>query len=328
MARRERVFLDHGVYHVYCRVTRGESIFDQHEDAMAFVDAAKKIKEIDGLRVLAWCLMSNHYHMVVRTDTTPLWRSMLRFQPQVTRHHNRRRRVFGPLWQSRYRARLVHDESYYRQVIAYVHLNPVVAGLVPDPADWRWSGHAALIGNTSPILVDPTLSLVGFGETLAEARCMYQKSVRGVAEMRWSREGVRDLPWWKRARNDRQLIADDEIPDEAVNWRGQAVLRNDPPPPLQLLLQLCAKASGCAISEILSTTQRRNAVTARDAFARVAVDTFNYRVVDVATLLRKHPNSLSRWRTRPSTAESEDIQRLMAAAFVNSENDEQKMLGC
>jgi hypothetical protein len=62
----------------------------------------------------------------------------------------------------RYRARIVLNDKYYRQVIAYVHLNPVAAGLTSDPADWIWSGHGALIGIREPVLVNPEEALVGF----------------------------------------------------------------------------------------------------------------------------------------------------------------------
>ncbi len=61
MVRRARVFLDQGVYHVYCRVLRGEYVFQSTEDAESFVDAAKYLIGVDRLTVLAWCLMSNHY---------------------------------------------------------------------------------------------------------------------------------------------------------------------------------------------------------------------------------------------------------------------------
>jgi REP element-mobilizing transposase RayT len=116
MVRRNRVFLPYGVYHVYCRVSRGEYVFNRDEDASAFVAAVRWMIEADGLSVLAWALLSNHYHLVVRTAEIPLWRSMLRFQPRVTRGHNRRRQIFGPLWRDRYRARIVLNDKYYRQL--------------------------------------------------------------------------------------------------------------------------------------------------------------------------------------------------------------------
>ena len=71
---------------------------------------------------------------------------MARIQGRVARSYNRRHRFFGRLWQSRYKARIIDTNDYFRQVVAYVHLNPVSAGLVGDPGDFEQSGHAALIG--------------------------------------------------------------------------------------------------------------------------------------------------------------------------------------
>jgi putative transposase len=79
--------------------------------------------------VFAWCLLGNHYHLVVRQGPAPLSRTMKTLQDGVTRARNLRQRVFGPLWQGRFKAKEVLDESYLMQLISYVHLNPVKAGL-------------------------------------------------------------------------------------------------------------------------------------------------------------------------------------------------------
>jgi len=125
MPRKPRLFLPGATYHVYCRVARGEFVFDDAREANAFVDAARDIRDLDGWRVLAWCIMANHYHLVITTDTVPLWKSMARLQGRVSRNFNKRRRYLGRLWQSRYRARLVDSQDYFLQVVSYVHLNPV-----------------------------------------------------------------------------------------------------------------------------------------------------------------------------------------------------------
>jgi len=81
--------------------------------------------------------MSNHYHIALRTAEVPLWRSMASIQGLATKGFNRRHRVYGPLWQGRYRARFVEDDVHLRQLLAYIHLNPVSAGLVDELAGRR-----------------------------------------------------------------------------------------------------------------------------------------------------------------------------------------------
>ena len=103
MPRKPRLFLPRAIYHVYCRVARGEFVFGDVNEAAEFVETARHVRDLDGWKILAWCLMGNHYHLVVATDTVPLWRSMARLQGRVSRGFNKRRRYLGRLWQSRYK---------------------------------------------------------------------------------------------------------------------------------------------------------------------------------------------------------------------------------
>jgi len=103
MPRHPRLFLPYAIYHVYCRVARSEFIFDDDSEAIEFVEKLREVRDLDGWSILAWCLMGNHYHLVVKTRNVELWRSMARLQARVSRDYNRRRGFFGRLWQSRYR---------------------------------------------------------------------------------------------------------------------------------------------------------------------------------------------------------------------------------
>jgi hypothetical protein len=75
MPRRPRLFVPGATYHVFCRVARGELAFDDRLGAGCFVSALREVTALDGWRVLAWCLIANHYHVVARTASNPLWRS-------------------------------------------------------------------------------------------------------------------------------------------------------------------------------------------------------------------------------------------------------------
>jgi hypothetical protein len=144
----------------------------------------------------------------------------------------------------------------------------------------------------------------------AVTRCRYLEYIRNVAEERWAREAVRDLPWWKKAKEDRQLVAEDEIPDKAVNWKGEPTFCEVDPPELNTLLELCSVEAGCPIELIQGKTKRRLEVAARQAFARIAVNGFGHRVVAVAGLLNKHPNSVSWWIS--SGRAPEDVEAILA----------------
>ena len=295
MARSPGIFFPGAIYHVYCRTARGEMVFSDPLEAHAFVDTVADVKRLHGFLVLVWCLMSNHYQLVIQTRGTPLWRSMARLQCRVARAFNHRHRLLGRLWQSRYKARLVRDDINFRQLLAYVHLNPVAAGLTDDPAGHDWSGHAALIGRRGPRLVDVRAALRGFGENPGDARAAYLEQVRNVAEMRWLNDDVRHLPWWQDVSNDERFIGDHD-PVKGFDHQGNPVSQG-PITEVDLVeaCRLVCDAAGLTIDELRSRSRHVDVADARRTFAILAVEHLGYSVGDVAKLVAKHPGSVSRW---------------------------------
>ena len=120
MPRAQRVFFDGAMYQVFNRLGRGEHLFREREWSDPFLALLREVLDRDGVTLFAWCVMSNHYHLVVRVGPVSLDRPMRSLQQRFTRFVNGRKEVFGPLWQGRYRAKLVEDDRYLRQVVAYV----------------------------------------------------------------------------------------------------------------------------------------------------------------------------------------------------------------
>jgi len=143
MPRAPRLFIEGGIYHVYNRITRGEPVFAEDGEAQRFVEFMREIKQRDGLVVLAWCVMSNHYHLAVRCTSVPLWRSLASMQLKMTRAYNAHYRFHGPFWQGRYKAKLVDDPDYLRQLVLYIHL------LLPGLWGSRRSSCGAVTGKWS-----------------------------------------------------------------------------------------------------------------------------------------------------------------------------------
>jgi putative transposase len=136
MPRGLRILVEGGLYHVYNRLARGETVFSDPEEAIEFLDLLRDLKQRDDLQIFAWSLLGNHFHLAVRTSAAPLSRTMRTLQGGFSRAFNRRWGRTGPLWQSRYQTRLVDSQRYLVQLVFYIHLNPVRAGLVEDPADY------------------------------------------------------------------------------------------------------------------------------------------------------------------------------------------------
>ncbi len=293
MPRKPRVFVVGGIYHVYCRVARGERPFAEEVVAASFVSMLANVKREHGLTILAWCLMPNHYHLVVRAGELPLWRSMRLLQGRFAKAFNRRRRVLGPVWQGRYKARLVLDPAYLMQAIAYVHLNPVAGQANGDPAAYRWSGHRQLLGRVRTGLVDVDEALVAFGSRRREALLTYRGVLGRGRDEGWMRGAPGGLPWWRpKLDRDDELHLDAERP--RLDWRGM-VHRSDPPrTDASGVARAVAMAVGVPVEVLGGSGRSRAAQSARELLMLIGVERCGLRVKDLASVIGRSAGSASR----------------------------------
>ena len=306
MPRKPRFFVPFAIYHVYCRVARSERVFNDPIEADAFVETVSEIKDLDGLSIFAWCLLGSHYHLVFQTSAVPLWRSMARLQGKVALGHNRRRRCLGRLWQSRYKARVVDTNAYFRQVVAYVHLNPVAAGLVDDPARYERSGHAEVLGLRDPGLIDVNGVLAGFGEAVeASGKGEYLAFVRAIAEARWLQYGIDRLPWWIEAKHTDEIASAQRHP-HAQTFDGHELENGRCALEIGDVVRQFEKVTGQRISDLTSRSRDRELIEGRIELTAIAIGRYSCRVCDLASEISKHSGSVSRWLTIASERENCD----------------------
>ena len=146
MARPLRIELAGGLYHVTSRGDRREDIYDGDEDRLAWLGVFGGVCARFNWHCYAYCLMSNHYHVVVETPDGNLSRGMRQLNGVYTQHFNRSHGKTGHVFQGRYKAILVEKDSYLLELARYVVLNPVRAGMVGDARDWPWSSYRAMTG--------------------------------------------------------------------------------------------------------------------------------------------------------------------------------------
>ena len=139
MPRKPRVIVEGGIYHVYNRFGSGEAVFADPEEALGFIELLRFVKKRDGWDVFAWVLMSNHYHIAVRSRAVPISRGFRYLHGRFSQRFNRRRGRTGALWQSRYQAKLIDEQGHLDRVI----LHPLESGggwtgQGPDGSRIRW----------------------------------------------------------------------------------------------------------------------------------------------------------------------------------------------
>ena len=159
------------------RGNRKATIFTDDADCIEFLQLLERVAERLDWRLWAFCLMPNHYHLLVETSSPTLQRGMQYLNGSYAQYFNRRRELVGHVFQGRYKALLVDKETYALQVVRYIVRNPVRAGLCASLADWRWSSHRATLGDAvPPSFLAPARVLHFFG-TARTSRTHYDKFV-------------------------------------------------------------------------------------------------------------------------------------------------------
>ena len=173
MSRPIRIEFPGALYHVTARGDRREDIFDDDTDRNAFLDVLAQVVEQFNWLCYAWCLMDNHYHLLIQTPDANLSKGMRQLNGVFTQTSTRRHHRVGNLFQGRFKAILVDSDAYLKELARYVVLNPVRARMVKKPDKWMWSSYRASMGLVAaqPFLaVDGLLAQFAKRRTIAQAR--------------------------------------------------------------------------------------------------------------------------------------------------------------
>ena len=141
MSRPLRIEYPGAWYHVMNRGRRGEDIFSDREDYQVFIALLQETSAMFDIKISAYCLMSNHYHLLVQTPAANLSRSMRHINGVYTQRYNRRKHIDGQLFRGRYKCVLVEEDSHLLEILRYIHRNPLRANMCKSVGDYPWSSH-------------------------------------------------------------------------------------------------------------------------------------------------------------------------------------------
>jgi REP element-mobilizing transposase RayT len=199
MTRPLRLEFAGALYHLTARGDRQEPIFEDDQDRLVFLDLLAKEVLQQGWVLYAFCLMGNHYHLLLETPETNLVQGMRRLNGVYTQAFNRRHNRVGHVLQGRYKSILVDKDSYLRELCRYVVLNPVRAGMVASVVDWHWSSYLPTAGEIPCPPWLNTVAVLGlFGEGAA-ARRAYERFVA---------QGLKQASPWERLKGQIYLGTD------------------------------------------------------------------------------------------------------------------------
>jgi REP-associated tyrosine transposase len=275
MSRRLRILAPNALYHVVARGNAKMPIYDDDGDRHQFLTILATVVEQYHVDCHAYCLMSNHYHLVIRTLEPNLSSAMRYLNSVYAQWRNRRHARVGHVFQGRFKAQLIQREGYFLEACRYVVLNPVRAGLITNVENWEWSSYAATGGLIPPPRFLTTRLILGMPSP------MMCKAYRAFIAA-----GVSDSAVIPTMRSQVPLIGSDEFASAYRDTIEQAhrteVVRRDRTIGRPSLDRLFADVHDKAT---------------RNVRIREARERFGYRVSEIAKRVSLHYASVSRIAT-------------------------------
>lgn len=280
MPRPLRLHVPGAFYHVTLRGNHRQNVFFTPADRTLFNELTAEVIQRFTARLHAYCLMTNHVHLLIQVGEAPLGRLMLRIASQYARTIQRHLHTTGHLFEKRYHPVLVDADEYLLELLRYIHLNPVRAHMVSKADDYPWSSHHAYTGVRSEHWVTTDFALAMFHPRRDQAIAAYIRFV--------NQEGDRPSPLNECNQNDRRILGSDDFAGQLLGaaWRPRS--RKS----LQELLEEAARQFSVTAEGLLSPSKQRRLTHARAWIAHQAVTLRIASLSHVARFLQRSESAL------------------------------------
>ncbi len=323
MPRQPRLDAPGALHHVIGRGIERTNIFRNDRDRDDFLNRLAKQSEDGNLTVFAWCLLSNHFHLLVRTGRQPISKCMKRLLTGYVVNFNLRHRRTGHLFQNRYKSIVCEEDPYLLELTRYIHLNPARAGMVgvKELNNYPWAGHSAIMGKVERAWqdIDTVLGYFGKGRRAVEK---YDRFVKhGVSQGRRPELVggglIRSLGGWSQVlslkRRGEKIPSDERILgsggfierllSEAEEIEKETLRLSRRVPDLETLTLRIVKGEEIEESDLRSGIRKRRVVKGRRIFCQLAVGRMRYSGAQVARFLGVTTSSVNRLAASEETAD-------------------------
>ena len=317
------------LHHVMGRGIEKKNIFVSNKDRNDFINRLAQLAEEGAIEVYAWALMPNHFHLLLKTKNRPLSSSMRKLLTGYVVNFNRRHKRYGHLFQNRYKSIVCQEDTYLMELVRYIHLNLLRAGIVKDMNGLNrspWSGHSALAGKMERKWQATDYVLSYFGDKRVRKNNYYHYVKQGVnTGRRPELVGgglVRSVGGWSevlalRRRKERhafdsRVLGDSDFVQELTSDLDDVIKKNlrisrqriD----LEELSDRVCKKKHVSLAELISGSRRRDLVNARGIISWIAVHELGYSGAEVARHLGVTNSCVTRFL---SSGEKPDINDVM-----------------
>lgn len=191
MPYREPIFFEGGYYHIYSRGSEKRNIFLDKADKERFLRRLKEYKERHKVSIICYCLMPNHYHLLVRQTTEePISKFINRLNLSYAMYFNKRYERVGPLFQGRFKAKNIARDEYVIHLSRYIHLNPLEIVGSEDVENYSWSSLKHYLGKRDNELIDTTLILSYFGKSSPDKKYLEFVKEEGKTKLKMRLEDL------------------------------------------------------------------------------------------------------------------------------------------
>ena len=316
------------LHHVMGRGIERRKIFLSDTDRSDFIDRLSALVQDGAIEIYAWVLMPNHFHMLCKTKNLPLASSMRRILTGYVVNFNKRHRRYGHLFQNRYKSIVCQEDAYLKELVRYIHLNLLRAGLVKDLKELNrnpWSGHSALAGRVKRGWQNTEYVLSFFGSPGNSRKNYLQYVKKGVDQGRkpelvggglirsmggWSavlssrRRGEREVA-------DQRILGDGEFVEQVISGFDDLVKKNlrlsGQRIDIKVLAEKVSEKYDVSIGELRSGGRRRAVVQARHAMSWIGVRELGYSGADIARYLGVTNSCVTRMISSGRKQDTDDI---------------------
>ncbi|MBN1615067.1 MAG: transposase [Deltaproteobacteria bacterium] len=307
MPRQARIDAPNALHHIIARGIERGKIFQDDADCEGFLRRLGNLIEQTETRCHAWALMPNHFHLLLKTGTVPIATVMGRLLTGYAVGYNRRHRRSGHLFQNRYKSILCQEDAYLKELVRYIHLNPLRAGLVGDLQAldrYPYAGHSVIMGRNRREWQTTGAVLALFSGDASQARRMYHDFVAagiplgrqpeliggGLIRSTGGWEGVKMLRNEGRSqKSDERILGNGDFVKSVLADAEESMARHDALKAkgisLDRLQQIVASLTMIRPEELVGPAKARNVGRARALFCYWAVRKLGHSMTDVAKRL-------------------------------------------
>ena len=317
------------LHHVMGRGIEKSDIFFNNNDRDDFLSRLSILVEENAFEVYAWVLMPNHFHLLLKTKNRPLSSSMKKLLTGYVVNFNRRHKRYGHLFQNRYKSIVCQEDAYLMELVRYIHLNLLRAGIVKDMNGLNrspWSGHSALLGNKKRQWQNTEYVLSYFGSKRNRRKNYYKYVKEGMAAGRRPELVggglLRSMGGWSevlamRTKNekhafDSRVLGDGEFVQEMKSNLDEFIKKNlrisGQKIDLEELCNRVCKKEEVSLNELVSGSRRHIVIKARRIVTWIAVHELGYSGAEVARHLGVTNSCITRFI---ACGEKPDIEGLI-----------------